>query len=93
MNVVYFALLGLGLAAIFSLVGQGVILVYRASGVLNFGSVATGIFGAYVYNDLWTGSARLPWELAMAAGIIVSAAIGALIYLLIMRRRLLETRD
>jgi sulfate-transporting ATPase len=68
------------------LVGQGVILVYRASGVLNFGSVATGIFGAYVYNDLWTGSARLPWELAMAAGIIVSAAIGALIYLLIMRR-------
>jgi ABC-type branched-subunit amino acid transport system ATPase component/ABC-type branched-subunit amino acid transport system permease subunit len=85
-NAVYFALLGLGLAAIFSLVGQGVILVYRASGVLNFGSVATGIVGAYVYNDLWTGSAHLPWPLAMAAGIIVSAAIGALVYLLVMRR-------
>ena len=82
----YFALLGLGLAAIFSLVGQGVILVYRASGVLNFASVATGIIGAYVYNDLWAGSPHLPWPVAMAAGIIVSAAIGGLTYLLIMRR-------
>ena len=82
----YFALLGLGLAAIFSLVGQGIILVYRASGVLNFGSVATGIIGAYIYNDLWAGSARLPWPVAMAAGVAVSAAIGALVYLLVMRR-------
>lgn len=60
--------------------------MYRASGVLNFGSAATGIIGAYIYNDLWAGSPKLPWPLAMAAGVAASAAIGGLVYLLVMRR-------
>ena len=34
-NVVQFGLLGIGLGAIYALMGQGIVLIYRGSGVLN----------------------------------------------------------
>ena len=43
-----FALLGLGLGALYSLASQGLMVVYRGSGVLNFAHGAIGMVGAYV---------------------------------------------
>ena len=47
-EVLRFALLGLGLGALYSLASQGLMVIYRGSGVLNFAHGAIGMVGAYV---------------------------------------------
>ena len=42
-----FALLGLGLGALYSLASQGLMVIYRGSGVLNLAHGAIGMVGAY----------------------------------------------
>ena len=48
MEVLRFALLGLGLGALYALASQGLLVIYRGSGVLNFAHGAIGMVGAYV---------------------------------------------
>jgi len=68
-EVIRFALLGLGIGATYALASQGLIIVYRGSGVLNFALGAIGMAGAYVWWELNTnqGWAFLP---ALIAGVI-----------------------
>ena len=47
-EVIRFALLGLGLGSLYSLASQGLMVIYRGSGVLNFAHGAIGMVGAYV---------------------------------------------
>ena len=51
-NVVQFGLLGIGLGAIYALMGQGIVLIYRGSGVLNIAQGGFAMFGAYLYLQL-----------------------------------------
>jgi len=83
-EVIQFALLGLGLGALYSLAAQGLMIIYRGSGVLNFAHGAVGMVAAYL---CWDTSVRggLPWGLAFLLGVLVSAAVGALTHLLVMR--------
>jgi ABC-type branched-subunit amino acid transport system ATPase component/ABC-type branched-subunit amino acid transport system permease subunit len=83
-EVIRFALLGLGIGATYALASQGLIIIYRGSGVLNFALGAIGMAGAYVWWELSTnqGWAFLP---ALIAGVLAAALIGALVHLLIMR--------
>jgi ABC-type branched-subunit amino acid transport system ATPase component/branched-subunit amino acid ABC-type transport system permease component len=80
-----FGVLGLGLGAVFTLLGQSIVLVHRGSGVLNFAAGAIGMFGAYVYYKLDL-SAGWPWPLAMAVALVSAAAIGCLMHLVVLRR-------
>ena len=85
-EVIRFALLGLGIGALYALASQGLIVIYRGSGVLNFALGAIGMVGAYVW-----------WELTDQPGLAVPGlgarrrrrlrrpCIGALTHLLIMR--------
>jgi sulfate-transporting ATPase len=79
-----FLLLGFGVGALYAIASQGLIVIYRGSGVLNFALGATGMAGAYVEWELHVnhGWAFLP---ALVLGIAFSAAIGALTHLLVMR--------
>ena len=52
-----FALLGLGLGALYSLASQGLMVIYRGSGVLNFAHGAIGMVGAYVEWEVYDGPA------------------------------------
>jgi sulfate-transporting ATPase len=83
-EVIRFALLGLGIGATYALASQGLIIVYRGSGVLNFALGAIGMAGAYVWWELTTnqGWAFLP---GLIAGVLFAAVIGGLVHLLIMR--------
>ena len=63
---IQFALLGLGLGSLYALASQGLMVIYRGSGVLNFGHGAIGMIGAYVayefhnkhHQPFWLGLIR-----------------------------------
>lgn len=80
-----FVLIGLGLGAMYTIAAQGLILIYRGSGVLNFAHGAVGMVGAYFFFELTVnhGMAFVP---GLILGILLSALVGALIHLLIMRQ-------
>ncbi|MCW3028618.1 MAG: putative branched chain amino acid transporter ATP-binding protein, partial [Solirubrobacterales bacterium] len=83
-EVIRFALLGLGVGALYSLASQGLIVIYRGSGVLNFALGAMGMVGVYLQWELHVED-HWPFIPSMIAGVAFSAAVGALTYLLIMR--------
>ena len=85
MNIVNFATLGLGSGAIFGLLGMGLVITYRGSGVVNFAASATGVFFAYVFYRL-NQNAGLPTGVALALALLVAGVLGAAIQLLVMRR-------
>ncbi len=79
-----FALLGLGLGAIYALAAQGIVLVYRGSGVLNFAHGAMAAVGAFAYIEALDGG--WPTWAAVVLGVVVAGVIGALTQLLVMRQ-------
>jgi ABC-type branched-subunit amino acid transport system ATPase component/branched-subunit amino acid ABC-type transport system permease component len=83
-EVIRFALLGFGVGALYALASQGLIAIYRGSGVLNFALGAIGMAGAYVW---WELTEQQEWAFlpALVVGVAFAAAIGALTHLLIMR--------
>src|SRR5580704_16722894 len=83
-EVFQFALLGLGIGAAYALLAQGLVLIYRGSGVLNFAQGAYAMVGAYIFwefHDNHDNSYLVSFVVAVA----VTAALGALTHLLIMR--------
>ncbi|HEY7632749.1 MAG TPA: ABC transporter permease [Thermoleophilaceae bacterium] len=61
---ILFLLLGLGAGAVYALLGLGLVLKYRSSGVVDFGHAAVAMFCAYVYIELRSnGKLEFPWVL------------------------------
>lgn len=83
-EVVQFIIFGLGIGAVYALSAQGLIVIYRGSGVLNFAQGALGLVGAYVW---WELQYRHGWAFAPAAilGVAAAAILGAAMHLLLMR--------
>jgi ABC-type branched-subunit amino acid transport system ATPase component/branched-subunit amino acid ABC-type transport system permease component len=85
MSVVWqFCLDGVGLSIGYILAAQGIVLIYRGSGVVNFaqgGFAAVGAFADYEMQQ--AGLSAWP---ALFAGLCFAALAGALTYLLVMRR-------
>jgi len=82
-DVLQFLLIGLGLGGVYGLAGLGLVLVYRGTGVVNFAHGGIALIAAVIFVE-----ARDPlgtWP-AVALGLVVGAAIGAAIELLVMRR-------
>jgi branched-chain amino acid transport system permease protein len=69
---------GLSNGAILALAALGFVLVYKASGVINFAQGQFLLVGAYV---LWAAIVHwgLPWELAVVVAIAVAAALGLVV--------------
>src|SRR4030095_2036742 len=84
-DILQFAILGLGAGAIYALVAQGVVLVYRGSGVLNFAQGAMAMTGAYVFYELSTNQGWGNWPAAIAS-VACLALLGVLVHQLVMRR-------
>ena len=83
-EVIRFALLGLGVGALYAFASQGLIAIYRGTGVLNFSLGATAIAGVFMqwelqYEQGW------PFLAATAVGVALSAVLGALTHWMIMR--------
>jgi sulfate-transporting ATPase len=78
-----FALLGLGLAAIYALLSDGIVRIYQGSGVVNFAQGAFALVGAIVYAE--TANSGLPEGLALVLATLAGVALGLGTQLLIMR--------
>jgi sulfate-transporting ATPase len=78
------ALLGLGAGAMYALLGSGIVLTYRASGVLNFAQGAIAMVGAYLFYELRFNDG---WALAPAliVTVLACALLGAVMYQAVMR--------
>src|SRR3954466_8759168 len=74
---------GLTQSAYFILLGLGVVLIYRQSGVLNFSLGPIATLAAYVAYVLLQRD--VPYIVAAAAGIAVSAFLSAVVELVIVR--------
>jgi sulfate-transporting ATPase len=81
---IQFAVLGLGICAVYTLLVQGLIVIYSGSGVVNFAHGAMAMVSAYMF---WQLRRQDGWAFAPAFLTCVGmmAVIGALWYLLVMR--------
>jgi ABC-type branched-subunit amino acid transport system ATPase component/ABC-type branched-subunit amino acid transport system permease subunit len=84
-QVILFAVLGLAQGSSYALMSQGLVLVYRASGVLNLAHAAFGMVGAYVYYELTVGH-NWPTIPALIGGVLVAAGLGLVTQVVVMRQ-------
>ena len=75
---VQFLVIGCATGALVALVALGVVLVHRASGVVNFSASAVGAIGAFLFYTL-RDNQGLNWIAAMIVALVASAALGALL--------------
>jgi sulfate-transporting ATPase len=76
-------ILGLGLAGIYTLIAQGLVLTYRGSGVVNFAHGAFVMVGAYVFYQ--TAADGWPTALAIIAAVLAGAVLGLATQFAVMR--------
>jgi ABC-type branched-subunit amino acid transport system ATPase component/ABC-type branched-subunit amino acid transport system permease subunit len=83
-EVIRFALLGLGVGSLYAFASQGLIVIYRGTGVLNFSLGATAIAGVFME---WELQYQHGWSFLPAAivGVALSAFLGVLTHWVIMR--------
>ncbi|GAA4554626.1 branched-chain amino acid ABC transporter permease/ATP-binding protein [Pseudonocardia xishanensis] len=82
MEVIQFAILGLGVGGITALSSLGIVLIYRSTGVVNFAQGAVGLIGVLVFVAVRPTLGTL---LAGIAGILTSAAIGVMMQVAVLR--------
>src|SRR3982751_4686676 len=80
---VQFAILGLGLAAVYALTAQGVVLIYRGSGVVNFAHGTFAMAGAYTFYEL--ENAGCGFGGALIGAVALGTALGVGTQMLVMR--------
>ncbi|MBB4121264.1 branched-chain amino acid ABC transporter permease [Martelella radicis] len=72
MNYTPFIISGLGIGAVYALSGVGLVVLYRATGVLNFAFGAIGAVGAHVAWQV------LEWDWPLAVAILAAVAVSTL---------------
>ena len=70
---------------VYALVALGLVLVFRASGVINFAQGQIGAFGGYVMAIMFVNY-EVPYGLSFPLAVACGAALGALTELLVVRR-------
>ncbi|MDQ0382685.1 ABC transporter permease subunit [Amycolatopsis thermophila] len=79
-----FLVLGLASGGAYALTAVGIVTVYRGTGVINLAHGAMGMVGTYVFFQLFKQE-KLPASIAVPAGIVAGAALGAIVYAVVMR--------
>jgi len=61
-DIIFFLLLGLGLGSLYAMLGSGIVIVYRGSGVINFAYGAMAMYGVFTFDEARrNGKIQLPW--------------------------------
>ena len=77
---------GLATGSVYALIALGIVLIYKCSGVVNFGQGGYAMLGAYLTYAL--ARAGLSPALAVVGSVVVMAAVGAATEFVILRRML-----
>jgi ABC-type branched-subunit amino acid transport system ATPase component/ABC-type branched-subunit amino acid transport system permease subunit len=85
MTLLEFALLGLGAGAAYVLIAQGIVLVYRGSGIVSFAQGGLALISAQIFYGL-RDSHGVPAPLAALAALATVAAIGLVMQLVVLAR-------
>jgi ABC-type branched-subunit amino acid transport system ATPase component/ABC-type branched-subunit amino acid transport system permease subunit len=83
-EIIRFALLGLGVGALYAFASQGLIIIFRGTGVLNFSLGATGIAGVFLQYELQYERGHNFWVAAFF-GVLLSTVLGVLTHWVILR--------
>ncbi|MET8052408.1 ATP-binding cassette domain-containing protein [Streptosporangium sp. NPDC005286] len=83
MNELTFILIGIGTGSLYALVAQGLVLIFRGSGIVNFAQGAFALFGAYVYYNVaqHTGASLL---VCLLVSVAATGLLGVLVQLLVL---------
>lgn len=84
-DILRFVLIGLGTGALYGLITQGLVLVYRGSGVLNLAQGGFVAVGAYGYYEFRVGMGMPTWA-SLAFAVLLGAAVGALTHVVVLKR-------
>jgi ABC-type branched-subunit amino acid transport system ATPase component/branched-subunit amino acid ABC-type transport system permease component len=79
-----FVLLGMATGAVYALTAQGLVVVYRGSGVVNFAQGAFGVVGAFLFYEARAN--QVPTAAAWALAVLAPALLGAATHLVVMAR-------
>src|SRR5215207_4860087 len=61
-DVILFLIFGLGIGSLYAMLGAGLVVVYRGSGVINFAYGAMAMYGVFTFDEAKrNGYIRLPW--------------------------------
>jgi ABC-type branched-subunit amino acid transport system permease subunit len=61
-DIIFFLLAGMGLGSLYAMLGAGLVIVYRGSGVINFAQGAFAMYGVFTFDEARrNGYLRLPW--------------------------------
>jgi sulfate-transporting ATPase len=85
MEILRFMLLGIGTGGVYAMLAQGLVLVYRGSGLLNFSQGAIAMVGAFAYYEC-TSLDGLPLWAGVVIALALCGLIGALIQLVVLRQ-------
>jgi branched-subunit amino acid ABC-type transport system permease component len=83
---VQYGVIGVGVGATFALLGVGIVLVYRASGVLNFAHASLGVACAYLNFELLERFPWMPVGVALVLAMLLGAVLGLLAQRLVFER-------
>ena len=75
--------IGLGNGAIYSMIGLGLVVIYRSTGLLNFAQGEMAMFTTFVVWNL--SDTGLPLPLAVLGGMVVGFALGAVVHQVVVR--------
>ena len=74
-----FAVLGIGAGAVYALLAQGIVVVYRASGIVNFSQSAIAVVAGFLVADMTTLHGWSLWP-TFAAACVLGCGFGILVY-------------
>jgi sulfate-transporting ATPase len=80
---IQFAVLGLGVGAGYAILAEGIVLIYRGSGVLNFAQGAIGMFCAYIF--FHANGSGLPVGADAVLTLVLGGILGAVMQFAVMR--------
>jgi ABC-type branched-subunit amino acid transport system ATPase component/ABC-type branched-subunit amino acid transport system permease subunit len=83
-EIIRYAVLGVGLGALYALIAAGLVTVHRGSGIVNFAQGAFVMVAGYLDYQLLT-SAHLGFWPAMVITVVATALLGAVVQLVVLR--------
>lgn len=83
-NLVQALVSGASIGSVYALVALGLVLLYRTTRILNFAHGDLGVAGTFIAYTLLT-QLRIPFGLSFLLALVAAAAIGMLIYLVLVR--------